>query len=147
MEILDVLSVDCTACAIHTSNKKKILESIGRLAGNKIGYIDTTTIMASIVEREKKGSTGIGQGIAIPHGRITGLEKAVAVLVTTQQAIPFDAIDNKPVDVFFALLVAAGCPFKPLMTTLDKVSHLLAVSASKNNSRFEAAEPELATSQ
>ena len=105
MEIRDVLSVDCTACAIHTSSKKKILESIGRLAGNKIGYIDTTTIMASIVEREKKGSTGIGQGIAIPHGRITGLEKAVAVLVTTQQAIPFDAIDNKPVDLFFALLV------------------------------------------
>ena len=107
MEIKDVLTLDCTSCAIQISSKKKILESIGRLAGEKIGYIDTVTVMTSIFDREKKGSTGIGHGIAIPHGRIIGLQKAVAVLVTTESPIQFDAIDNEPVDVFFALLVPA----------------------------------------
>lgn len=107
MEIKDVLTLDCTSCAIQISSKKKILESIGRLAGEKIGYIDTITVMSSIFDREKKGSTGIGHGIAIPHGRIVGLQKAVAVLVTTDSPIHFDAIDNEPVDVFFALLVPA----------------------------------------
>jgi len=107
MEIKDVLTLDCTSCAIQISSKKKILESIGRLAGERIGYIDTITVMRSIFDREKKGSTGIGHGIAIPHGRIVGLQKAVAVLVTTESPIQFDAIDNEPVDVFFALLVPA----------------------------------------
>lgn len=107
MEIKDVLTLDCTSCAIQISSKKKILESIGRLAGESIGYIDTITVMSSIFDREKKGSTGIGHGIAIPHGRIVGLQKAVAVLVTTESPIHFDAIDNEPVDVFFALLVPA----------------------------------------
>lgn len=107
MEIKDVLTLDCTSCAIQISSKKKILESIGRLAGERIGYIDTITVMSSIFDREKKGSTGIGHGIAIPHGRIVGLQKAVAVLVTTESPIHFDAIDNEPVDVFFALLVPA----------------------------------------
>jgi PTS system nitrogen regulatory IIA component len=51
------------------------------------------------------GSTGIGNGIAIPHGRIAGLKDVVAIVVTTESAIDFEAIDHKPVDVFFALLV------------------------------------------
>ncbi len=127
MEISNILTLDCTACAIQISSKKKILESIGRIAGEKIGYIDTATVMASIIDREKKGSTGIGHGIAIPHGRLAGLEKAVAVMVTTKQAINFDAIDNMPVDVFFALLV----PAKDANDYLNILSHVASKLSDK----------------
>lgn len=58
-----------------------------------------------MLAREKMGSTGIGNGIAIPHGRIEGISDIVAIVVTSEEAIEFDAIDDKPVDIFFALLV------------------------------------------
>ena len=51
------------------------------------------------------GSTGIGNGIALPHGRLAGLESVIAIIVTSNPAINFDALDNQPVDIFFALLV------------------------------------------
>ena len=121
MEISDVLSLDCTACAIQISSKKKVLESIARVAHQKAQYIDINTVLSSIFDREKKGSTGIGQGIAIPHGRISGLEKAVAVLMTTESPIPFDAIDNEPVDVFFALLVPS-CESSNYLEILSNVA-------------------------
>ncbi|MEN8849887.1 MAG: PTS sugar transporter subunit IIA, partial [Glaciecola sp.] len=63
------------------------------------------SILESLVHREKMGSTGIGGGIAIPHGRIVGLTKVTAVVLITDCAIDFDAIDQQPVDIFFALLV------------------------------------------
>ena len=132
MEISDVLSMDCTACAIQSSSKKKVLELISKLAGNKIGYIDTVTIMTSICDREKKGSTGIGHGIAIPHGRISGLQSAVAVLVTTERPVEFDAIDGMPVDIYFALLV-------PAEDASNYLSILSKVAEKLNNSQTLAA--------
>ena len=59
MEISDVLSLDCTACAIQISSKKKVLESIARVAHQKAQYLDINTVLSSIFDREKKGSTGI----------------------------------------------------------------------------------------
>ncbi len=62
-------------------------------------------IFESLVSREKLGSTGIGHGVAIPHGRIKNLAKPIAVFIHLQDAIDFEANDNQPVDLFFALLV------------------------------------------
>ena len=67
--------------------------------------LDQAEILSSLLSREKMGSTGIGNGIAIPHGRISGLSQVMAIIITTKQGIEFDAIDNKPVDIFFAILV------------------------------------------
>lgn len=105
MEISHILHPDCVLCAVQGTSKKRILELISQIANQHLIDIDQATILASLVCREKMGSTGIGGGIALPHGRLKGLESALGVLVTCQPAIEYDAIDNMPVDVFFAILV------------------------------------------
>ena len=67
--------------------------------------LDAKTIEKSLVTREKLGSTGLGQGVAIPHGRIKQLKQAAGVFVRTRYAVPFDAPDNEPVRLLFVLLV------------------------------------------
>lgn len=105
MEIKDILTPDCTSCAVQGSSKKRILETISQIASSQLSDIDEGVILTSLLAREKMGSTGIGNGIALPHGRLPGIEKVIAVLVTSKPAIAFDAIDNNPVDIFFALIV------------------------------------------
>jgi len=105
MEIQDILTPDSTQCAVQGSSKKRVLEKISQIASTFIPDIEQIDILTSLLCREKMGSTGIGEGIAIPHGRLPGLERVIAVLVTTPKGISFDAIDNKPVDIFFAILV------------------------------------------
>lgn len=105
MEIKDILTSDCTKCAVQGTSKKRILEIISQVAAQHLADIDQTTILSSLLSREKMGSTGIGNGIALPHGRIENLKNVTAILITCDPAIAFDAIDNKPVDIFFAILV------------------------------------------
>ena len=105
MNLQNILTVDCTLCAAPLSSKKRIFERLCELAAHKIPELTKHDLLDSLLAREKMGSTGIGNGIAIPHGRLTKSEQAVAVLITTEQAIPFDAIDNRPVDIFIALFV------------------------------------------
>jgi PTS system nitrogen regulatory IIA component len=105
MEIKDILSPDCTSCAVQGTSKKRILEIISQVAAERIAGVDQTAILTSLLAREKMGSTGIGNGIALPHGRLQGLEKVISILITCKPSIAFDAIDNNPVDIFFAILV------------------------------------------
>ncbi|MFQ3197778.1 MAG: PTS system nitrogen regulatory IIA component [Paraglaciecola sp.] len=125
MEISDILHPDCVLCAVQGTSKKRILELISQIANQHLIDIDQATILASLVCREKMGSTGIGGGIALPHGRLKGLESSLAVLVTCQPAIEYDAIDNMPVDIFFAILVPedkAQAHLQTLSTIAAKLS-------------------------
>lgn len=105
MEISSILHPDCVVCAVQGSSKKRILELISQVASQHLVEVDQATILASLSGREKMGCTGIGGGIALPHGRIKGLESALAVLITCQPPVQYDALDNMPVDIFFAILV------------------------------------------
>jgi PTS system nitrogen regulatory IIA component len=105
MEIEDILTPDCTKCAVQGTSKKRILEIISQVAAQHLPDIDQTTILTSLLSREKMGSTGICNGIALPHGRIENLQNVTAILITCNPAIEFEAIDNQPVDIFFAILV------------------------------------------
>jgi PTS system nitrogen regulatory IIA component len=105
MIISDIISLDRTECAVNCQSKKRIFEVISEIAARENPSLEVGDILASIVSREKMGSTGIGNGIAIPHGRIDGIDDIVAVVVTSEEPIDFDAIDDRPVDIFFALLV------------------------------------------
>ncbi|MBN7821061.1 PTS IIA-like nitrogen regulatory protein PtsN [Bowmanella sp. Y26] len=105
MEIKDILTPDRTVCAVQGSSKKRILESISDIAAQHLPDIGQDAILTSLLNREKMGSTGIGCGIAIPHGRLAGLSNVTAILVTSQPGVAFEAIDNQPVDIFFAILV------------------------------------------
>ncbi len=88
----------------ESSSKKRVFESAGLLFENN-QQIARSMVFDSLFAREKLGSTGLGQGVAIPHGRIAKLRDATAAFVRTQHPIPFDAPDGKPVNLIFVLLV------------------------------------------
>ncbi|BCV65311.1 PTS IIA-like nitrogen regulatory protein PtsN [Shewanella carassii] len=106
MELSTILRPECTTCATPGS-KKKVLELISDLASAQYPTLSSQAIFESLLAREKMGSTGIGNGIAIPHGRLPDITEPIAVLVKCEEPIAFDAIDNQPVDILFALLVPA----------------------------------------
>jgi len=105
MIINDIISLDRTQCSVECHSKKRIFEKISEIAVMQSPELDQVEILSSLLSREKMGSTGIGNGIAIPHGRIKGLSNMIAVILTSSTPVDFDAIDSQPVDIFFAILV------------------------------------------
>jgi len=85
-------------------SKKRVFERVGLLFENN-HHIARSLVFDSLFAREKLGSTGLGQGVAIPHGRIKGLKEALGALVRVSEGIPFDAPDGAPVRLIFVLLV------------------------------------------
>ena len=106
MELRTILRPECTTCATPGS-KKKVLELISDLAAAQYPTLSSQEIFESLVAREKMGITGIGNGLAIPHGRLTDITQPIAILIKCEEPIAFDAIDKQPVDILFALLVPA----------------------------------------
>src|SRR3954464_3397099 len=89
---------------LQASSKKRLFEQAGLLFENHDG-IGRSQVFDSLFAREKLGSTGLGQGVAIPHGRIKGLKDALCAFLRLAQAGPFDAPDGNPVNLAFVLLV------------------------------------------
>ena len=89
---------------LDVSSKKRVFEQVGLLYENN-HHIARSQVFDSLFAREKLGSTGLGQGVAIPHGRVKGLKESLGALVRMKQAIPFDAPDGQPVALIFVLLV------------------------------------------
>lgn len=123
MKLQSILTSDCTYCAVPITSKKRILEKVCSIAANKIPDVTQQQLLDTLMEREKMGSTGIGSGIAIPHGRISDGTQVVAVLLTSERPIPFDAIDNRAVDIFIALFVPENCCDEHL-STLQSIAQL-----------------------
>jgi PTS system nitrogen regulatory IIA component len=88
----------------ESASKKRVFERVGILFENTLG-IARSQVFDSLFAREKLGSTGLGQGVAIPHGRVKGLRDAAAAFVKMQNPIAFDAPDGQPVKFIFVLLV------------------------------------------
>jgi PTS system nitrogen regulatory IIA component len=89
---------------LDVSSKKRVFEHAGLLFENNQN-VARSQVFDSLFAREKLGSTGLGQGIAIPHGRIKGLKEAVGAMIRMREPIPFDAPDGQPVNLIFVLLV------------------------------------------
>jgi PTS system nitrogen regulatory IIA component len=89
---------------LDVSSKKRVFEHAGLLFENNQN-VARSQVFDSLFAREKLGSTGLGQGIAIPHGRIKGLKEAVGAMIRMREPIPFDAPDGNPVNLIFVLLV------------------------------------------
>jgi PTS system nitrogen regulatory IIA component len=98
---------------LPVSSKKRLFEQVGLLFENNHG-IGRSLVFDSLFARERLGSTGLGQGVAIPHGRIKGLKDALGAFVRLGQPVPFDAPDGKPVNLLFVLLVPAQATEKHL---------------------------------
>ena len=89
---------------LEVGSKKRVFEQAGLIFENNQG-LARSLVFDSLFARERLGSTGLGQGVAIPHGRIKGLREAVAAFVRLSAPVPFDSPDGKPVQMLFVLLV------------------------------------------
>ncbi|MFT4580710.1 MAG: PTS system nitrogen regulatory IIA component [Gammaproteobacteria bacterium] len=105
MEIVDILTPARIAIDVGVASKKAVLEELARLGATEAFGFTPAQAFDSLVSRERLGSTGLGNGIAIPHGRVAHLEVMVGALLRTNNPIDFDAIDGAPADLFFALFV------------------------------------------
>jgi PTS system nitrogen regulatory IIA component len=103
-QISKILLPDNILLDTESTSKKRVFERVGLMFENN-QQIARSQVFDSLFAREKLGSTGLGQGVAIPHGRIAKLRDAVAAFVKTSHPIPFDAPDGLPVNLIFVLLV------------------------------------------
>ncbi len=99
------LTADRISCQSAAASKKRVLEELGGLLAASAEGLVKDRVFDKLLERERLGSTGLGQGIALPHARIKGVEDARGALVQLQSGIDFDAIDDQPVYLVFGLLV------------------------------------------
>lgn len=106
MNISDIISPERVVCDVDATSKKKALEQLSdMIASDSSPTILSKDIVDSLIARERLGSTGIGYGVAIPHGRIKNTDHAIAAFAKLHEGIDFDAADNQTVDLLFALLV------------------------------------------
>ena len=105
MTIQHLISLQRVAPSVSASSKKRLLEKLSTLLGQGEPEVDAHVALQSMIERERLGSTGIGDGVALPHGRLKGLKRAVGAFVTLEHELDYDALDRKPVRMAFALLV------------------------------------------
>ncbi len=112
---------------LHASSKKRVFEQAGLLFENNHG-IARAKVFDSLFVRERLGSTGLGQGVAIPHGRIKGLKEAAAAFVRLAEPVAFDAPDGRPVNILIFLLV----PEQATQQHLDILSELAQMLSDKS---------------
>lgn len=123
MEIADLITPDAVVAHLKTASKKQALQELAVKAA-ALTKLPERRIFETLSEREKLGSTGMGQGVAIPHGRFAGIERMTGLFARTDTAIDFDAMDDQPVDLFFVLLAPEGAGADHLKA-LARVSRLL----------------------
>jgi|TARA_R110000868_G_scaffold64922_22_gene194831 nitrogen PTS system EIIA component len=119
----DIVSPDALATGLSVNGKKQLFQRIAALAADAYG-LDADMVADALFDRERLGSTGFGGGVAIPHAKITGLDKMCGVVVLLDPATPFDAVDDLPVDIVFALLSPVDSGAEHLKT-LARVSRYL----------------------
>jgi len=105
MNINELISLHRVNRCTEIGSKKRILEHVSELLATDAPGLGWKEIFDALVNREKLGSTGLGKGVALPHGRMATLEKPVCAFLKLDQAVDFDAVDGQPVDLVFALLV------------------------------------------
>jgi PTS system nitrogen regulatory IIA component len=105
MDINTILAPELTFCNIQGVSKKRLIETSAELIAEHVKSIDANQIYNALIAREQLGSTGLGNGIAIPHCRVPKCQSTIGCLIKLEKGIDFDAIDGKPVDLLFYLLV------------------------------------------
>jgi len=109
MLISDLLSQESIRLDVHSSSKKKLLEIISQELARNSENLSAREIFESLCARERLGSTGLGNGVAIPHGRVKGNHSIQASFIRLKKPLPFDSADGKPVDLLFAMTVPENC--------------------------------------
>lgn len=105
MEISEILAPERISCDVVVNSKKAALEALAGMIAEADAELTQAQVFESLIAREKLGSTGLGNGIAIPHGRQKGSTNTIGAFMRLNIGISYDAVDQKPVDLLFALLV------------------------------------------
>ncbi len=124
MKILDILAVDSIVPELKGRTKKLVLEELIDAAKQNKPLIDSGRLMKVLLERERLGSTGIGDGIAIPHGKLNDIDDLVLAFGRSIEGIDFESMDGKPVHLFFLLVAPEACAGIHLRA-LAKIARLL----------------------
>ena len=143
MRVRELLTPERTHFNVEGVSKKRLFDQVAGLVAGSCPDLNEQSIFDALISRERLGSTGIGEGIAIPHCRLASCEKPTGMLLRLQEAIDFDSVDARPVDLVFVLLVPEQNPEQHLKT----LSHLATLfndeqyreelrSASDNHSLF-----------
>lgn len=131
MKITDMLDEASVVQDLHSSTKKGVLEELSTVLVQEGRLPDRDKVVEVLLEREKLGSTGIGDGIAIPHGKMGGIKGVIASFGRSIQGVNFESIDSKPTHLFFLLIApenSAGVHLK----ALARISRLLKDSSIRN---------------
>lgn len=123
MEIPDLITADRVVVDLRASSKKDALQQLAQKAAEVTG-LHERAVFDVLLERERLGTTGVGKGIAIPHGKVPDLDGLYGLFVRLEQPVKFDAVDDQPVDLIFLLLApeSAGADH---LKALARISRLL----------------------
>jgi PTS system nitrogen regulatory IIA component len=103
MQLSEFLDFEAIKPALPGGSKRALLQQLAQLAGQRLG-LDPQSILSSVVNREKLGSTGFGEGVALPHGKLDGIGHIYGLFVRLSEPVDYKAIDGEPVDLVFLLL-------------------------------------------
>jgi len=124
MKVSEFLSNNCIKIGLQSKTKKEVLEELVDVLVSAGKVKDKMKVLQVLIDREELGSTGIGQGVAIPHGRTDDVENPVAVLGLSREGIHFDTLDGDPVNIFY-LLLAPQSESGTHLKSLARISGLL----------------------
>lgn len=124
MKILDILAMDSIVPELTGKNKAEVLEELIEAVKRTKPQVNSVRLMKVLLERERLGSTGIGDGIAIPHGKLKDIDELVLSFGRSPEGIDFESMDGKPVHLFFLLVAPEACSGIHLRA-LAKIARLL----------------------
>ena len=145
MQVQSLLSLRRTACDVEGISKKRALELLASLIAEDQPTLKADEIFINLIGREKLGSTGLGEGVAIPHCRIPNCTGIIGALLQLQAPIDYEAIDDKPVDLLFALIVPEEAQDAHLQTLaslaerFNQPSYLESLRAAQNSEQLFSA--------
>lgn len=123
MEISELLTPQAVIAKLHATSKKQVLQELAKRASELVGEHERV-IFDVLLERERLGTTGVGGGVAIPHGKLASLPRMLGVFARLEKPVDFESIDEQPVDLIFMLLAPASAGADHLKA-LARVSRLL----------------------
>ncbi|HZP19359.1 MAG TPA: PTS IIA-like nitrogen regulatory protein PtsN [Bauldia sp.] len=140
MDLSDLIHPEAVIPALRANSKKQAIQAIAEKAASLTG-IGEREIFETLLQREKLGSTGVGGGIAIPHGKLPGLTRIFGLFARLPKPIDFEALDDQPVDLVFLLLAPEGSGAEQLKALARIARHLreAGVAAKLRSSPDQAA--------
>lgn len=129
MKLNAILSADRVASGVPVTSKKKALEELSKLLAKGTDALGANDIFNGLTAREKLGSTGLGHGVAIPHGRMAGVANSVGAFIRLKHPVDYEAHDGQTVDLVFGLVV-------PVAATEAHLQHLAAIAEKFSDDEF-----------